>query len=382
MPWIEYEREELYERVWTTPMTQIAGEENISDRGLAKICKKLDVPRPPRGYWAKVAAGKKPQKTRLPKWKSGTPMVHKRWMDDVRDKERSDAADKLLAANESLDEIVVSDELVDPHPLLAKCLKKLRTKKPRPLTRTARLDVQVETPEARERAFCIMDVLLKALEAREIEVEVTKPNPNEHKSVASETLACVMGISVAFGLDEETDSVKTTQQTEIGEMLGMAPKARYHRIPNGQLALRIRTNTYFRSGLRKTWADGKKQRVEDCLQDFINGLIQTAEYICERNKLREQERLEKLAREHVFAEAQRRKEHQKMMREDLEQRVVAMQKAQAIRELIMTMQRRHDVSETRSDWTDWARGVADKLEAEAFERDLPTTQLPGQLTED
>jgi hypothetical protein len=279
MPWIEYEREELYERVWAAPISQIAKEENISDRGLAKICKKLDVPRPPRGYWAKAAAGKKPRKKRLPKTKSRTPMVHRRWVDEVHDKEMSGAAVELPCANESLEEVVVPDELTEPHPLLAKSLKKLRTKKPRPLTKTARLDVQVTTPEARERAFRIMDALLKALDARGIEVEVTKPKPEEHKSVASETRARVMGIGVAFGLDEQEDSIKTVHQTKWGKKLGIAPTAKYHREPNGKLALRIRTNVYFRSGRRRTWADGKTQRVEDCLEAFINGLIEIAEKI-------------------------------------------------------------------------------------------------------
>ena len=375
MPWIEYERDELYERVWAAPISQIAKEENISDRGLAKICKKLDVPRPPRGYWAKVTAGKKPKKKRLPKRKDGTPMVHRRWVDEVENKETSDAAEELLAKSEQLEDIVVPSELTDPHPLLAKSLKRLRAKKPRPLTKTARLDLHVTTPEARERAFRIMDALLKALDARGIEVEVTKPKPNEYKPVASETFTCVMGIKVAFGLDEESDSIKTMHQTEFREAMGMAPTARYQSEPNGQLALRIRTETYFRSGLRKTWADGKKQRVEDCLEGFIDGLIQTAEYIRKRNELREEERQQRLSRERAHAEAQRRREHQQMLRDDLDRRVATMQKAQAIRDLITSLQQRHDdLDEAHDEWIEWARGVADELEVEALDSSLPPVQ--------
>jgi hypothetical protein len=36
----------------------VARQLGISDRGLAKICVRHAVPFPPRGYWAKVAAGK------------------------------------------------------------------------------------------------------------------------------------------------------------------------------------------------------------------------------------------------------------------------------------------------------------------------------------
>ena len=59
-------RLELYKQVWETPVTQLAKTYGISDVGLAKICKKYKIPRPPRGYWAKKAAGQQMAKTPLP----------------------------------------------------------------------------------------------------------------------------------------------------------------------------------------------------------------------------------------------------------------------------------------------------------------------------
>lgn len=53
-----YNREELYEKAWSKPIQQLAKEYGISDVGLAKVCRKLAVPIPGRGYWAKKAAGK------------------------------------------------------------------------------------------------------------------------------------------------------------------------------------------------------------------------------------------------------------------------------------------------------------------------------------
>jgi hypothetical protein len=47
---IRLNREELYEQVWSTPMTKLAKQYQISDVGLAKICKKLKIPVPGRGY--------------------------------------------------------------------------------------------------------------------------------------------------------------------------------------------------------------------------------------------------------------------------------------------------------------------------------------------
>jgi hypothetical protein len=59
-------REELYEKVWSIPTTKIAAELGISDVALKKRCDKLNVPKPPLGYWAKVAAGQTPPKMPLP----------------------------------------------------------------------------------------------------------------------------------------------------------------------------------------------------------------------------------------------------------------------------------------------------------------------------
>lgn len=68
---MELSREELYERVWGEPVATLAERWGISDRGLAKACRRAEVPVPPRDYWAKVHAGKRPRRTRLPKLKSG-----------------------------------------------------------------------------------------------------------------------------------------------------------------------------------------------------------------------------------------------------------------------------------------------------------------------
>jgi hypothetical protein len=46
-------REELYQRVWPQPMSKLAKVYGISEVGLAKICKRLNVPLPPQGYWAR-----------------------------------------------------------------------------------------------------------------------------------------------------------------------------------------------------------------------------------------------------------------------------------------------------------------------------------------
>lgn len=54
-----FTRQELYDLVWAEPMSILAKRFKISDVGLAKACKRANIPRPPRGYWAKLKVGKK-----------------------------------------------------------------------------------------------------------------------------------------------------------------------------------------------------------------------------------------------------------------------------------------------------------------------------------
>lgn len=60
-----YNREKIYGEIWTEPIQHVAKRYGLSDVGLAKVCRKLNIPRPGRGYWAIKAAGK-PIPTRPP----------------------------------------------------------------------------------------------------------------------------------------------------------------------------------------------------------------------------------------------------------------------------------------------------------------------------
>jgi hypothetical protein len=51
-----YDREDLYEKVWTLTMQKAAKEYGVSDVALGKTCRKLYIPVPGRGYWNKMAA--------------------------------------------------------------------------------------------------------------------------------------------------------------------------------------------------------------------------------------------------------------------------------------------------------------------------------------
>jgi hypothetical protein len=49
--------DELLLAVWTEPVTTVAASFDVSDKAIEKRCKRLGVPKPPRGYWAKIQNG-------------------------------------------------------------------------------------------------------------------------------------------------------------------------------------------------------------------------------------------------------------------------------------------------------------------------------------
>ncbi len=59
-------RKELYEKVWTTPILQLAQEFGLSDVGLAKLCRRHGIPLPGLGYWRKRETGHDPGQVPLP----------------------------------------------------------------------------------------------------------------------------------------------------------------------------------------------------------------------------------------------------------------------------------------------------------------------------
>jgi hypothetical protein len=50
-------REDLQKLAWAIPTSRIAQQLGVSDVAVAKRMKRLRISKPPRGYWAQVAAG-------------------------------------------------------------------------------------------------------------------------------------------------------------------------------------------------------------------------------------------------------------------------------------------------------------------------------------
>lgn len=65
-----WSREKLYEEVWSDPVTKVAQRYGVSDVAIAKVCRKMTIPVPGRGYWARKAYGYPVARKPLPKMKN------------------------------------------------------------------------------------------------------------------------------------------------------------------------------------------------------------------------------------------------------------------------------------------------------------------------
>jgi hypothetical protein len=64
-------REELFVMVWAEPMLKVAAQFGVSSSYMARVCTVMNVPRPERGYWAKLTFGQVIKKPSLPEARPG-----------------------------------------------------------------------------------------------------------------------------------------------------------------------------------------------------------------------------------------------------------------------------------------------------------------------
>jgi hypothetical protein len=90
---VEMTRDELYKHVWTTPIQLLAEALGLSDVGLAKTCMQMEVPRPGRGYWARLDAGESVEQIPLPKPTINAP----KWTFNVKlNRQRSGSLERYI----------------------------------------------------------------------------------------------------------------------------------------------------------------------------------------------------------------------------------------------------------------------------------------------
>lgn len=384
-------RQELYEQVWTTPMTHLAKEYGISGSTLARICKRHRIPTPGSGYWMSKQHGKAPRRPPLPAAEDPelNTVNFSEWTPPKKEKQvKVEGFDSeivaLLKKELTAKPIKVPNALRDPHPYLAAAMKeyqRLRRRSPALGTyefsqhRVKTLvDVHVQSESTMQRAFRLMDTLIKALEKRGFKVE--RPAYGTKVTVCGETFDIRL---YEPSLQKPHQKTPEEKADERARRYSFAPKLDH--VPSGQLCLRLCVPTDVTRVIAQ-WRDTKTRSVEDRLNDFIRRLLreadddkrQRAEVERRHQEQLEAERLRQEELELRRQEQEARLEEQKRVN-DLLAEVRAWRQSQEIQAYLAEIRRVHaaqgkaiEPDSELGQWMEWAEGVNQRLADKVFKR--------------
>lgn len=346
-------RSQLYAMVWSKPMTRLAKEFDISDVGLAKACRKNDIPLPPRGYWAKLEAGQEMKATPLPK-PENDPQIEfgerapasKAFYAEKRERE---IEEKHLI--DTLPPIPVPLTLENPHRLtkatkkyfeevaakLAKADKRKRYPRwnehyePPPLGQHGRytcpadrgFDVTLSL-EHLDRALRFLDTLVKALETQGFKVSNNVEGPNSYRRYVEATRD---NEGVRFFLNEGYKRRMLSAEEFKAAREQWAWAKEYEMAPSGKLSFTVNGREGW---TERKWTDDAKQieeRLPAILAEFINLVPRQKQLRVERARQEEECRIRqwRAQQEEWTRSAQRRQFQDAMAEAELLDKLIKME---------------------------------------------------------
>ena len=368
-----YNREKLYKEVWTKPVVKVAEQYGVSDVAIHKICKKLNVPTPPLGYWAKVNAGAKVPKTPLPKTNGPTQTTGAKTFEEIKEKitDRAKQPIDFLSDNErekvlnAAQEITMPAENAQLHKKIAAyrtIVKEWNRKDRKEEGAQRKKDCYYSPPflagvisnESLPRVYRILDALFRQVErlGGSVNDDLSLRVRNEH-----------VRIEIAEGQDK-VEHVITKQEAQAlikyrdekrRNSWASEPQIRkYDYVFNGRLRISIRQSRYFR--------DTDKINIESRLGEMLMDLYEESEVLRLDREAREEETRKK-------AEAERQREERRKRYNKEVERTIALENAaldydtacriRAYVKAVAASCGHDDLSEKTVAWVEWATKKAD-----------------------
>ena len=352
-------REELYRLVWETPVSRLATEFGLSGNGLAKICDRLEVPYPPRGYWAKKEAGKPVVMRRLLKAKPDTPNFADIQPSRTRAKTKASAQVApvdIVASGESASRL---DEFDDLHPLIKAWVKHHREEQTRRSRerRRSRSDSwgfgPRELPDLTERdiyRFRATSTLIRSIHSAGAKVMDAIINGTLKITVSGQEIEMVIrekmrqGIRRAGPEDNNWTAYPDHHQTGL----------------HSSGFLRIAINTYL-GGSKPQWIESETKMFPSLLPEITASIIAAGPRLEERQREHEEwqrKHLEEQARQH---ERRRLKEVDERRWSKFREQAAAWEESKRLEMFIGELQRLIQGNEettvdglTLQQWMEWA----------------------------
>jgi hypothetical protein len=278
---VKLTREELYKRIWEKPVRQVAEELGISDVGLAKICKKHNIPSPYRGYWARAESGRKPKPTSLPKAKEDAPseiyFYPRPEAEKVEDKHpldpdlREELDLALIQEDEITEPLLVRDTLQGAHPFIRQAKKSFDSARIDQYGRLLRyegeavLDLMIGR-DSLTRGLRIYDAIYSGVKARGWNIE-------KDDKVAGGVVVMVLDHPIHLRLEERSTALPENEYIEHKWKIKSSYGSHVYKeiqkyAPTGKLVLKIE-NVPYRCSIKHKFSDRKEDSLEGQLADVF-----------------------------------------------------------------------------------------------------------------
>ncbi|MBO6946384.1 MAG: hypothetical protein JJ855_00275 [Rhodospirillales bacterium] len=380
----EMTREELFNEIWSRPMTKVAHDLGISDVALGKICDRHRIPRPGRGYWAKVAAGGNPRKAHFRKIDDPTlnqVIFHGSPTRNLPEPVREAMNPATTSNGQSSAFPRSTGDEAEHHPFIARTISRLEKAKASEsglLSATGRhcFSVSVGRGSIERISGLLGNVVSLAVGAgyQLVEHEDGATFIVDHETVR---------LKVFEELDRFPHILTRTEEAELRDweleygdrvhnrddicriFRPRIPEWDYS--PSGRLRIVLNEGEHLYSGLRRTFGDGKKQRVEDLIGKVLEAFRIWAVAIKERRADDERRRL-------AWAEEARLRDEQQVLDGLERKRVEALfelcarrQRHLEILELVASVEARIGELDAEhrgaaNEWLGWARAYACRLD--------------------
>jgi hypothetical protein len=287
---IHLTRQELYAKVWTIPVRHLAQEFGLSDVGLAKLCKRRNIPTPPLGYWAKKAHGKPVSKPRLPSDPDESPII-------IGARNESPAPPislaetffdpelgKLAEAETRAEHLIqVSETLRSPHRLVALTRDRLKGVKP---SKWSRYGPTLSPKHDKEfpclsvavgknnmgRALRILDAIVKGCELRGF--QFVRRETRSNRTLYLEAFGIHYQLRVREPANRKLRAL-TNEDKERLKQYAHAHVERYEYVLSGKLQVELQNEWGYSSIC--TIRDGEKVRIEECLNRLVLAILREAD---------------------------------------------------------------------------------------------------------
>ena len=303
-------REDLFGQVWAEPMSLLARQYGISGRGLAKVCDRLKVPYPSRGWWARKAAGRKVAYFQLPEADADTPQTTHITPTEPPPVIPPEMREKAAQAAIKAGEVVVPTLLRNPHPIIAGWQAEYERQQ-----QAARWDRNPSTRDLANtwtpldrRQHRILDALFKAAE------RLGATAKEDRRSAYLE----VAGGRIDFTLCEKLHQVRRPKTED--EKRSSAPTSRdwtYDRIPTGRLSFSL--DTALKILPQRVWVETAEEPLEDSVGEILAAFLLAGALLAEqRRALEDAERVRREAEHRRYQEAERQRRDDTRWRRFLE----------------------------------------------------------------